>query len=61
MLVKVFLNHPIHRKVKKLQKALCDYLEGRYPAIDMEDTYLFKKCYYITNSHPKKIKKTILY
>ena len=44
-------------KVINLQKALCDYLEGRYPDINMEDTYLFRRCYYITNSHPKKIKK----
>lgn len=26
MLVKVFLYHPIYRKVKNLQKDLCDYL-----------------------------------
>ena len=44
-------------KVINLQKALCDYLEGRYPDINMEDTYLFRRCYYITNSHPKKKKK----
>lgn len=51
----------IYRKVKNLQKALCNYLEGRYPDIDMEGTYLFRRCFYITNSHPKKIKKPILY
>lgn len=51
----------IYRKVINLQKTLCDYLEGRYPNIDMEDTYLFRRCYYTTNSYPKKIKKPILY
>lgn len=51
----------IYRKVINLQKTLCDYLEGRYPNIDMEDTYLFRRCYYTTNSHTKKIKKPILY
>ena len=54
MLVKIFIYHPIYRKVKNLQKALSDYLESRYPDIDMEDTYLFRRCYYITNPHPKK-------
>lgn len=61
MLVKVFLYHPIYRKVINLQKALCDYLEGGYPDIDMDDNHLFRRCYYTTNSHPKKIKKPILY
>lgn len=60
-LIDVFLYHPIYRKVKKLQKELCDYLEGGYPDIDMDDNHLFRRCYYTTNSHPKKIKKPILY
>lgn len=51
----------IYRKVINLQKALCDYLEGGYPDIDMDDNHLFRRCYYTTNSHPKKIKKPILY
>lgn len=46
----------IYRKVINLQKALCDYLEGGYPDIDMDDNHLFRRCYYTTNSHPKKIK-----
>lgn len=51
MLVKVFLYHPIYRKVINLQKALCDYLEGGYPDIDMEDTYLFRSSTIIYSSY----------
>lgn len=30
----------IYRKVINLPKALCDYLEGGYPDIDMDDNHL---------------------
>lgn len=51
----------IYRKVVELQAILCNYLEGGYPDIDMDDCYLFRRCFYTTNSHSKKIKKPILY
>lgn len=51
----------LYSKVIELQKLLCDYLEGGYPDIDIVDNYLFRRCYYTTNSHPKKTKKPILY
>ena len=51
MYVSESISLPIYRKVINLQKALCNYLEGGYPDIDMEDTYLFRSSTIIYSSY----------
>lgn len=36
----------IFKEVTKLQKILCEYLEGDYPNEDMSNWYLYRRCYY---------------